>query len=224
VKCGTCGRPYNRTFSECPFCARAEVGYRAPPSAPAPSPLHEEFKAQRRAIEEAEARGRRLVGMSLAGGVVAVIFASAASGVVAPFGHGHLTPVFVVGVLGGAVAAWIARRVAEEANLAVTLFGFFAGYVMAAAAAYLVIIGLNAASGSKTTVTCTATRISYAKRGGAAVSAYFHCALPNGAVGYGSEGVSKIPFQPSVPFTLVAKRGALGIWTYDPESARAIER
>lgn len=225
IKCATCGRPYNRSFTECPFCARGGATYREPAVAPSStsSAAHEEFRAARREVEEAEARGKRVLGAIILGGLVAMIFAMAASRSISAFGHGHLRWAFVFGLVGGAAGAWFARRLATEDNsLAMTIVGLVFGYLMFTSIGYLGIVGLNAFGGTPSKAVCTVTRISYAKRGGAAVTAYFKCRLPSGEDIGGDEHVANVSFKPSESFTLTVRRGALGIWTFDPESARAL--
>lgn len=225
VKCTTCGRPYNRSFTECPFCARGGATYREAAVVPSStsSAAHEEFRAARREVEEAEARGKRVVGAIILGGLLAMIFAMAASRSISAFGHGHLRWAFVFGLVGGALGGWFARRLAtDDSSLAMTIVGLVFGYLMFTSIGYLGIVALNSFGGAPTRAACRVTGVSHAKRGGAAVTAYFSCRLPNGEQVSGDEHVANVPFKTGEPFTLTARRGALGIWTFDPESARAL--
>lgn len=223
VKCATCGRPYNRSLTECPFCAR-EGGYREPAPKPAQQgAAHEEFRAARREVEEAEARGNRIIAAVIGGGLLAILFAIAASGRLSAFGHGHLRYAFGFGLVGAALGVWSARRVGgEDGPLVMAIVGGVFGYLALTSVAYLGIVALNSVGGAPTRAVCATTRVSYAKRGGAAVTAYFTCVVPSGESLAGDASVAKVGFEPGERFTLTTRRGALGIWTFDPESARVL--
>lgn len=227
IRCAKCGRLYNPTLPGCPFCARAEQSYRAAPAPASTSPAHEEFRAARAAVEEAEERGSRAVWIALLLGGGCVLMAITLSSRTFTFEHGHVVPIGAIAVVGGVLLATFAQRLfahrlpgeALGRWLGVFLFGTFSFTALV----YIVTMVLNSTlAGPPSPASCELSRFSYAKRGGARASAYFACTLPDGRRVGGVEAAAGFAFKEGQPFTMNVRRGALGIWTFDPESVRAV--
>ncbi|MBI2390862.1 MAG: hypothetical protein HYV09_14825 [Deltaproteobacteria bacterium] len=227
IRCATCGRLYNPTLPGCPFCARAEQTYRAGPGPASTSSAHEEFRAARRAVEEAEERGTRAVWIALLSGGGCVLMAITLSARTFTFEHGHVVPIGAIAIVGGALLATFAQRLfahrlpgeALGRWLGVFLFGTFSFIALV----YIVTMILNSAmAGPPVSVVCEVSRFTYAKRGGARASAHLACTLPDGRTVGAIEAAAKFDFKERQPFAMAVRRGGLGIWTFDPESARSL--